>query len=33
VPTFSARTFLGPEQMSPCVWLRWQDDTRLSLAA
>lgn len=33
VPTFSARTFLGPDEMKPCVWLRWQDDPRLALVA
>ncbi|MDT8854119.1 hypothetical protein RNZ50_03535 [Paracoccaceae bacterium Fryx2] len=33
VPTFSARTFLGPDEMRPCLWLRWQDDPRLSLVA
>jgi hypothetical protein len=33
IPAFSARTFLGPDQMKPCVWLRWRDDPRLSLAA
>lgn len=33
IPTFSARTFLGPDQMKPCVWLQWQDDPRLSIAA
>jgi hypothetical protein len=33
IATFSARTFLGPDQMKPCVWLRWKDDPRLSLAA
>ncbi|WP_096787628.1 hypothetical protein [Rhodobacter sp. CZR27] len=33
VPTFSVRTFLEPDEMKPCVWLRWQDDPRLSLAA
>jgi hypothetical protein len=33
IATFSARTFLGPEQMKPCVWLRWRDDPRLSLGA
>lgn len=32
IPTFSARTFLGPDEMKPAVWLRWQDDPRLSLA-
>lgn len=32
IPTFSARTFLGPDEMKPCVWLRWQDDPRLSMA-
>lgn len=33
IPTFSARTFLGPDEMNPCVWLRWQNDPRISLAA
>jgi len=33
IPTFSARTFLGPDEMKPCVWLSWQDDPRLSMAA
>lgn len=33
VPTFSARTFLGPDEMRPEVWLRWQADPSLSLAA
>lgn len=26
VPIFSARTFLGPGQMRPTVYLRWKDD-------
>lgn len=30
VPTFSARTFLSPDEMKPEVWLRWQSDPRLS---
>jgi hypothetical protein len=25
VPLFSVRTFLGPDEMRPMVWLRWQD--------
>lgn len=33
IPTFSSRTFLGPDEMKPCVWLRWQNDPRLSLVA
>jgi hypothetical protein len=33
VPTFSVRTFLGPDEMKPCLWLRWQEDPRLSMAA
>jgi hypothetical protein len=32
VPTFSARTFLGPSEMRPAVWLRWQTDPLLTLA-
>jgi hypothetical protein len=32
VPVFSARTFLGPEQMRPTLWLRWKDDPSLSLS-
>ena len=33
VPTFSARTFLGPAEMRPAVWLRWQTDPNLSLTS
>jgi hypothetical protein len=33
VPTFSARTFLGPGEMRPEVWLRWQTDPSLTIAA
>jgi hypothetical protein len=33
IPTFSARTFLSPDEMRPDVWLRWQDDPRLSMVA
>lgn len=33
VPTFSARTFLGPGEVRPAVWLRWQTDPSLSLVA
>jgi hypothetical protein len=33
IPVFSARTFLGPEEMKPSVWLRWQDDPCLSFVA
>lgn len=32
VPTFSARTFLSPNEMKPAVWLRWQPDPTLSAA-
>jgi hypothetical protein len=32
VPTFSARTFLSPNEMKPAVWLRWQLDPALSAA-
>ena len=32
VPTFSARTFLSPDEMKPAVWLRWQPDPTLSAA-
>ncbi|PIV74794.1 MAG: hypothetical protein COW55_08005 [Rhodobacteraceae bacterium CG17_big_fil_post_rev_8_21_14_2_50_65_11] len=31
-PTFSARTFLSPNEMKPAVWLRWQPDPTLSAA-
>jgi hypothetical protein len=31
IPVFSARTFLGPEQMRPTVWLRWKGDPNLSM--
>jgi hypothetical protein len=31
VPIFSVRTFLGPGEMRPTVWLRWRDDPALSL--
>ena len=33
IPTFSARTFLSPEEMKPSVWLLWQPDANLSLSA
>lgn len=33
IPTFSARTFLSPDEMKPEVWLRWQDNPRLSMVA
>ncbi|MDO6584789.1 hypothetical protein Q4543_04580 [Salipiger sp. 1_MG-2023] len=32
IPTFSVRTFLSPEEMSPSLWLAWQGDDSLSLA-
>ncbi len=28
VPTFSARTFLGPDEMRPTLWLRWSASTQ-----
>ena len=31
VPIFSARTFLGPNEMRPTVWLRWQDAEHLRM--
>ena len=33
VPVFSVRTFLGPEEMNPCVWLAWRDDPHLRIVA
>lgn len=33
IPTFSARTFLGPDEMKPAVWLRWRDDPAMSMVA
>lgn len=33
VPTFSARTFLSPDEMKPEVWLRWKADPRFALTA
>lgn len=32
IPTFSVRTFLSPEEMSPSLWLAWQGDDSLSMA-
>lgn len=33
IPVFSARTFLGPDEMKPVVWLRWQTDPGLGMVA
>lgn len=32
VLVFSARTFLGPDQMRPTLWLKWNRDPALSVA-
>ena len=33
LPGFSVRTFLGPAQMRPTVWLKWNDDQTMQMAA
>ena len=33
LPVFSLRTFLGPAQMRPTVWLKWNDDQTMQMAA
>ena len=33
LPLFSVRTFLGPAQMRPTVWLKWNDDPLMQMAA
>jgi hypothetical protein len=32
VSVFSVRTFLGPDQMRPALWLKWNGDPALSVA-
>ena len=33
IPTFTARTFLSPDEMDPVTWLHWQGDDRLAMTA
>jgi len=32
IPLYSMRTFLGPNEMRPTLWLRWRDDPSCQIA-
>jgi len=33
IPLYSVRTFLGPNEMRPTLWLRWRDDPACQITA